>query len=368
VPFIVRIPEKYKQLFPAKKAGSQVNRIISFVDLAPTLLSIAGIEIPEYMQGDAFLGDQKTEDPEYAFMFRGRAGVRYDKFRAVRSKNFRYIRNYMPYRSPGHHSEYVMQAPSALSWEQAWLNGKCNEIQSRYWQPQPAEELYDTENDPWEINNLADDPAYKNVLEKMRKANRDWIRRIYDTGFIPEADLVDRLGGTPAYDYMRSGAVDLDEMIGVADIATMGEAENLGKMRDLLKNDDSAIRYWGATGLLILGDQASSATGDLKAALDDKSDNVVIVSAEALYNLGEKQEAEKVLINILKSPNKYACTHALNTIDCLEMKSSPGMVEAMVYMLKSRELTRRDRWDLVTAAKRLFEKWGINPGDYDIGI
>ncbi len=78
VPFIVRIPEKYKYLFPAAKPGSKVDRLISFVDLVPTLLSIAGIEIPDYLQGHAFLGNQKTEDPEYAFMFRGRMDERYD--------------------------------------------------------------------------------------------------------------------------------------------------------------------------------------------------------------------------------------------------------------------------------------------------
>ncbi|MFW5773640.1 MAG: sulfatase, partial [Tangfeifania sp.] len=103
VPFIVRIPEKYKYLFPEEKTGSEVNRLISFVDLAPTLLSIAGIEIPDFLQGNAFLGDQKTEDPEYAFMFRGRMDERYDMSRAVRDQKFRYIRNYMPYRIYGQH-------------------------------------------------------------------------------------------------------------------------------------------------------------------------------------------------------------------------------------------------------------------------
>ena len=73
-------------MFPAKKTGSEVNRLISFVDLVPTLLSIVGKEIPEYLQGSAFLGDQKTGDPEYAYMFRGRMDERYDMCRAVRGQ------------------------------------------------------------------------------------------------------------------------------------------------------------------------------------------------------------------------------------------------------------------------------------------
>ncbi|NQU85405.1 MAG: sulfatase, partial [Mariniphaga sp.] len=117
VPFIVRIPEKYKYLFPAKEKGSKVDRLISFVDLAPTLMSIAGKPIPEFMQGNAFLGKQKTKDPEYAYMFRGRMDERYDMSRAVRDQKFRYIRNYMPYRPYGQHLDYLWLAPSIRSWE-----------------------------------------------------------------------------------------------------------------------------------------------------------------------------------------------------------------------------------------------------------
>jgi N-sulfoglucosamine sulfohydrolase len=159
VPFIIRVPDKYKHLFPADKTGSKVERIISFVDLAPTLLSIAGITIPEFMQGSAFMGKQKTKDPQYAYMFRGRMDERYDMSRAVRDHQYRYIRNYMPFRVYGQHLEYLWRAPSIRSWEQAYLAGQCNEIQSAFWQPKPVEELYDTQNDPWEINNLACRPC-----------------------------------------------------------------------------------------------------------------------------------------------------------------------------------------------------------------
>ena len=111
------------------------------------------------MQGNAFLGKQKTADPEYAYMFRGRMDERYDMVRAVRDKKYRYIRNYMPYRISGQHINYLWQAPSMRSWEQAFLAGECNEVQSAFWKTKPSEELYDTENDPWEVNNLAADPA-----------------------------------------------------------------------------------------------------------------------------------------------------------------------------------------------------------------
>ena len=84
VPFVIRVPERFKHLYPAEGAGDKVDRLVNFVDLAPTLLSIAGVPIPDYMQGDAFLGAQKTSDPEYTFMSRLRMDERYDKVRAVR--------------------------------------------------------------------------------------------------------------------------------------------------------------------------------------------------------------------------------------------------------------------------------------------
>ncbi len=364
VPFIVRIPDKYRHLFPDGKPGSKISRLISFVDLSPTMLSIAGIQIPEYLQGNAFLGEQKTPDPEYAYMFRGRMDERYDMSRAVRDKKFRYIRNYMPYRIYGQHLEYLWRAPSIRSWEQAYLNGECNEVQSIFWNTKPVEELYDTENDYWEVNNLAGDPAYNEVLERMRKENRKWVSRIKDTGFIPEADRVDRAGELSMYDYVRSGSVDMEPIIEAAEIATLGQAENLQKLQLYLKNDENAIRYWGATGLLILGEQAGTAKNDLLAALDDKSANVVTVAAEALYNLGETEAAKEALLSVLESPNVYARCHALNAIDCT-MEKSPEIVNGVMNMVRKAPEMNRNRYDL-RAAKWLIEKWELNPDDFQL--
>ncbi len=362
VPFIIRIPEKYKYLFPASKPNSKVDRLISFVDLVPTLLSIAGIEIPDYLQGSAFLGKQKTADPEYAYMFRGRMDERYDMCRAVRDKKFRYIRNYMPYRIYGQHINYLWLAPSIGSWEQAYLNGECNEMQSAFWNSKPVEELYDTENDPWEVNNLAENPDYKEVLERMRAANKNWVTKIKDTGFIPEADRVERAGDIPMYDYMRSDKINLSEIMDAAEIATLGKAENIDKLKLYLKNDESAVRYWGASGLLILGEKATPAIAELKAATSDQSASVVTVAAEALYYLGEKEVARKALLSVLKNQSEFARCHALNVIDYTSEKS-PEFIEGVVNMVKTADSKSLKKYDL-RVASWLFEKWNLNPADY----
>lgn len=363
VPLIIRIPEKFKHLFPAKKSGSKINRLVSFVDLAPTLLSIAGINIPDYYQGNAFLGSQKTEDPEYAFMFRGRMDERYDMSRAVRDSKYRYIRNYMPHRIYAQHLEYLWRAPSTRSWEQAYLSGNCNETQSVFWNSKPAEELYDTENDPWEVNNLATDPDYADIVNRMRTANREWMTRVKDAGFIPEADRVRRTGEMPVYDYIRTSGFDLETVIKAAETASFGNVENLTLFQSYLKNEESSIRYWGATGLLILGDKAEPAKKELLISLNDSSPDVVSVAAEALYNLGETEAAKAALLEVLENPNEFARCQALNVIDCIE-ENSPEIIGGVINMIKQHPKLNRNSYDL-RLAKWLMEKWNLNPNDYN---
>ena len=352
VPFIVRIPKKYKHLFPNAKAGTKVDRMISFVDLAPTLLSIAGVDIPGFMQGDAFLGEKKTEGPDYAYMFRGRMDERYDMSRSIRDKKYRYTKNYMPHRIYGQYLSYLWRAPSIGSWEQAYQNGECNEAQSAFWEPKPAEELYDTEADPWEVNNLADDPNYKEVLERMRKANNDWVLEIKDAGFIPEPMREEMIGDEAAYDFMRSSNINLEAIVNAANVASMGNIENLNTMIEYLKSEEPAIRYWGATGLLILGEEAKPAIGELKKAALDSSSSVAIVAAEAIYQLGERELGEEVLLNMLDK-NNFATTFALNSIDILniddqEAKSAvKGAMESLDHDYSLR------------AAGGLARKWGL---------
>jgi N-sulfoglucosamine sulfohydrolase len=185
VPLIVRVPDTYKQLMPGPK-GSSVDRMVSFVDLTPTLLNMAGIPIPDYMQGHPFLGPDQPEESPWVYTFRGRMDERYDFCRGTFSKDFHYIANYMPQRIYAQHVEYLWHAPSMRAWEKTFLAGECNTEQSRFFRSKPFEELYDRNADPWEVRNLAADPAYGEVLQELRQATLDWQLSIRDSGFIPE--------------------------------------------------------------------------------------------------------------------------------------------------------------------------------------
>lgn len=323
VPFIIRIPEKYKKYFPAEKPGSRVDRNISFVDLAPTLLSLAGVPKPDYMQGNAFLGDNIEPEPEYVHMTRGRMDERIDMSRAVRDKKYRYIRNYMPFRIYLQHLAYLFNAASAQSWEDLFYEGKLNAVQSVPFQTKPVEELYDTENDPWEVKNLAGDPAYGEVLERMRKENYRWMAEIKDVGLIPETQYLKRAGTGSMYDYMRSDACPFDELLKAAELATVPGKGDVKTYVEFLKNRDAAIRYWGATGLLIHNENAKSAIPDLIKASGEPDASAATLIAETLYQLGEKNAAAPIYIRIL-TEDTYGLSDrnfALNSIDAINFRT-----------------------------------------------
>lgn len=242
VPLIIHFPEMYKHLSPSV-AGTSTDRLVSFVDFAPTVLSLAGLTVPGYMQGHAFLGKQQTAPQRYAYAFRGRMDERIDMVRSVRDEQFRYIRNYMAHKIYAQYIEYLWRAPSMRSWEKAYLEGKLNEVQSRFWKIKPVEELFDVKKDPHNIHNLAQDPAYKKVLNRMRKENWKWMLQVRDVGFIPEAMILKKSKTTTLYEYGRSGEYDLKNIIEMAEMATMGEIKFLPKLIRKLDDPDPVVRY-----------------------------------------------------------------------------------------------------------------------------
>lgn len=364
VPFIVRIPEKYKQFFPAEKPGDAVDRNISFVDLAPTLLSIVGAEKPDYMQGNAFLGNAVEPEPEYVHLTRARMDERVDMSRAVRDKKYRYIRNYMPFRIYMQHLAYLFNARSAQSWEDYYLAGKCNDMQSRAFQTKPVEELYDTENDPYEVNNLADDPAYKEVLERMRKENSRWMKEIRDVGLIPETEYTKRAGDGSMYEYMRSAACPFDELLAAAELATQAGNGAIQQYIELLKNDDSALRYWGVTGLLTHIENAEPALPALKAAAEEEATATAVLIGETLFQLGEKELAEQIFLRILNDENStmHERNWVLNSVDAIDFRTAA--IEKWIkdfFDSKSEELKG---WDIYSnydfsMSKMILERWEV---------
>jgi arylsulfatase A-like enzyme len=332
VPFIAYFPPKWKHLAPKDyRAGGASDRLISFVDLAPTMLSLAGIEPPDWMQGGAFCGKYETSEPEFSFGFRGRMDERYDLVRSVRDKQYMYVRNFMPHRPHGQHNAYMFETPTTRVWQRLFDEGKLNAAQSRFWQqPKEAEELYDLSADRDEVTNLADSLEHRDELERMRKALRDWEHRIKDVGFLSEWEMLDRSKGATPYEMGHDPkAYDFDAVFAAANRATTLKTEDLPTIVRLLSEKDSAVRYWGAIGLLAQG-KAGVAAGHeaLIAALKDSSPIVRITAAEALGRFGSDEDAAaslKVLLHCAQpQENAFLSMAAWNALDYMDKRAAPA--------------------------------------------
>ncbi|WP_343667981.1 sulfatase-like hydrolase/transferase [Chitinophaga sp.] len=310
VPLIIRFPEKYKHLSP----GTRTDQLVTFVDFAPTVLNLAGITVPSYIQGRAFAGPHLPPPHDYAFNFRGRMDERDDKVRSIRDKQYRYVRNFYPHKIYGQHVEFLWKAASMRSWEREYKAGNLNELQSRFWKEKPVEELYDVINDPDNIHNLAGKKEYQQVLVKMRGELHRELINTKDAGFIPEAQLT----GIIPYEYAHSSNYDITKVLETAEAASSRDVQHLPALVKKLKDKDAVIRYWAATGITILGASAASAKKDILPLLQDESIAVKIAAAEAAYKLGQKEDALKVLLSAIDSPNDMARLQALNVLQSVD--------------------------------------------------
>lgn len=183
VPMVIRWPGKVDP-------GTTTDQLVSTLDLGPTMMSCCGLDIPQYMQGQAFLGDKAEEPRECIFAARDRYDTAYDMVRAARSKRFKYMRHYMPMQSYLLWIPYRNKHPITQEMWRLYLDGALHADQMAMFKPRPGEELYDCDNDPHELNNLAEDPQYTDELNTLRAATDQWMQDTSDLGHLPETEMV----------------------------------------------------------------------------------------------------------------------------------------------------------------------------------
>ena len=343
VPLIVRVPEKFKALAPkGYAAGGASDRLVSFVDFAPTLLSIAGAKAPDWMLGRAFMGQTEDPEPPYLHGFRGRMDERYDMQRSVRNHRFVYVRSYLPHLIYGQHVAYQFQTPTTPAWKRLYDEGKLRPPQTFFWEPKPPEELYDLQTDPDEVKNLASSPEHQAILQELRQALREHALKVRDVGFLPEAELHRRSAGTTPYELGHDPKkYPLEKILAMAELASALQPDALPQLQQAVNDTDSGVRYWAVMGLLMRGSNAVAASRDpLRAALQDASSSVRIAAASALGLHGNGEDLKLVLplLKELAPPDKnglYVSLEALNAIDALGPKAT-----SLRDMLKT--LPRRD--------------------------
>ena len=202
IPLIIRWPGH-------TKPGSVNDDLVSTIDFAPTCMELAGITPPDYMQGNVFMGSHKKER-DYIFAARDRCDETVDRIRCVRDKRFKYIRNFMPERPYMQLNSYKRREYPVFSLLQVLhKQGKLTPAQELFMRDtRPVEELYDLQNDPWEIHNLADDPTYQDRLVAMRGTLDTWIKETGDQGEIPEPESEHEFWYKAQMDYDGKGLAE----------------------------------------------------------------------------------------------------------------------------------------------------------------
>ena len=334
VPLIVYVPEKWKALAPEGYApGGQIGRLVSFVDLAPTLLSIVGVKPPEYMQGRSFMGRHTAAAPEYLFGLRGRMDERVDCVRSATDGRYVYLRHFMPHRIYGQHIAYLWEMPTTQVWKKQFDDRKLNGAQQAFWKEKPSEELYDLQTDPDEINNLAASPKHRDTLLRMRKAVHDWMLSIRDVGILPEGDMLARSGAALAPYAMAKDRKQypIADVLRVAEMASLRAPGAAPELARSLGHSDPAVRFWAATGLRILGASAvASHSESLRKTLSDTAPAPRIAAAEALglYSPEKDLSAALDVLAELSAAGKHGAATAIlamNALTALGDKGRPAL-------------------------------------------
>ena len=282
---VVSIPPKWRHLAPAQP-GTAIAAPVSSIDLAPTVLSLAGISQPAQMAGKPFLGKRRSAPQRYAFGMRNRMDERYDFTRTVTDGRWRYIRHYMPHRPWGQHQAFEWLAKGYQDWETAYLAGTLNSAQARFFEPKPYEELFDLTADPDQISNRIDDPAAARKAAELRRALDRHMVAIHDNGFIPEG-----MAGEGYVESRSATVYPLAEVMVLAAAAARRDPQHSGEFLDKLGSANPILRYWSAMGLLI-----GTAPAESRAALEavmrsDPVPHVRVVAAEAVAKAWRSEEA-----------------------------------------------------------------------------
>lgn len=315
VPLLISVPEKWQALATAAP-GSVIDEPAAFIDLAPTVLSLIGIEKPEQMQGYALAGEYpaKRESDDFIFLYADRFDSFYGMRRGLTDGRWKYIRRFTPHKPAAPYSIYQFGQAGWQAYRQAWQEGTLSKQHSRVWErDQAVEELFDTQSDRWELTNLATNPDHQERLLAMRSALSTKMAEVLDTGLIPEGSFHELAPESPLSEYALEKRELWPDLVALAVAASSRNPEHLPTYLEKLSSPNALERYWSAQGCLILGKQAAAAEEPLTQLLSDDLSSNRVAAANALYVLGKEELALEALnAELMKSKRDHRNLEVLN--------------------------------------------------------
>ena len=364
IPLIVRIPKSLRDDGQGKP-NTFDDRLVCSVDFAPTVLNLAGVSIPNKLQGQPFLGTNLPPKRKYVYGARDRMDERYDIIRTVRDQRFRYVRNFEPLKPYYQYMNTPEKGATMIEIRRAEHSGNLTETMAVFSAAtKPAEELYDLENDLHEIHNLANNPEHADKLAEMRTALKAWQNEIGDVGLIPEAEIeIEEKHAGSRYDILHDrpdSAQLLERLVTIATKASNGP-DQLDDLLTGLQDENASVRYWSATGIGNIGPdvatvQAANQTrAAIKRCLTDTSPSVRIAAARAMARLGNPTAAIKVLQQELVSEHQWGRLAAAIVLDEMDDEAKSA-TDALQDALKDQP----NKYIVRVANRALNEMQGTN--------
>ncbi|MBI1249285.1 sulfatase-like hydrolase/transferase [bacterium] len=283
VPLVIRIPEKFRDQIP-DKVGTRIGRFVSFVDFGPTVLNLAGVKGSDQVDGLIFEGyyNQSLAERNESFGYASRMDEKYDMVRTLRKGKYRYVRSFEPFNFDGLMNNYRYEMAAYRDWKKLYDAGQLNDIQSQFFEARPSEMLFDCEADPYEVNNLAGDPAHEKKLVEMRGRLNDILSGMPDLGFYPEHVLAAEAGDNPVA-FGQKHKEEIAKMLEVANLQLVSFTQAKPKLENALASSDPWQRLWGAIACSAQGEVAMPLAGKLKdIAANDPQPVVRVRAAEYL--------------------------------------------------------------------------------------
>ncbi len=307
IPLVIRIPKKYRvggQGIP----GKTETELVSSVDFAPTVLNLAGVPLKEHFQGRACLGKNLTEKRQFVYGARDRMDERYDIIRMVRSKRYKYIRNYEPFKPYYQYMNTPEKGATMKELRRLHADGKLPAEAQLFMAPQkPSEELYDMRQDPHELTNLATNAGHQDTLKQLRAAHLAWVSETRDIGLIPESEIVRREKESESrYNILLQSDKGLVNRIRDTANQAVNCRKNFPDLIIAMSDPDAVVRYWSAIGIGNLGQDGRPAKIQIERALSDEAPCVRIAASRAMLKMGLEEKALAVLKNELKSEHEWA--------------------------------------------------------------
>ncbi|MGM0487946.1 MAG: sulfatase family protein [Planctomycetota bacterium] len=337
VPMIARIPEKFRQGDYGKPRTTD-DRLVSLIDLGPTSLNLAGLDVPDHMHGQPFLGSNQPEPRQYVHAARDRIDERYDMVRMVRDRRYRYMRTYMPWYPTLRRISYAERNAIRQEMRRLYAAGTLKPEAAQFLKPtRPYEELYDTQADPDEVKNLVGDPEYDDVLEGLRDECDRWMLETRDVQLLAEPFLVaadKKQGNRRSVMTGPDGTARANRLLSIAGDVASGSAER-ERLAECLTDADAAVRWWGAMGLGNDKRLARELARPLQDALGDECAAVRVAAARALDRAGDTDAALPVLAAALDSDNGATRLWAITVLDEMDERARP-VVDSIRQAAKQR--------------------------------